>query len=82
MIQIWDSETAEAIASFTVPGDVVNINWSPGGEYIIATGNGLREPVIKRVWTSTDDLMAYAYECCVTRDLTPEERAQFGLPAR
>jgi hypothetical protein len=23
-----------------------------------------------------------AYDCCVFRELTPEERAQFGLPPR
>ena len=29
---------------------------------------------------STEDLIAYAYDCCVFRDLMPEEREQFGLP--
>ena len=29
-----------------------------------------------------DDLIAHAYECCVTRELTPDERQQFGLPQR
>jgi hypothetical protein len=32
------------------------------------------------VWQSTEDLIAYAYDCCVFRDLMPEEREQFGLP--
>ena len=26
-----------------------------------------------------DELIAYARECCVWRELTAEERAQFGL---
>jgi hypothetical protein len=32
------------------------------------------------VWQTTDDLIEYAKECCVFRQLTPEEREQFGLP--
>ena len=31
---------------------------------------------------STEDLISYTKECCVTRELTPEERQQFGLPER
>jgi hypothetical protein len=37
-------------------------------------------PDIRPVWQSTEDLIAYAYNCCVFRELTPEERGQFGLP--
>jgi hypothetical protein len=37
---------------------------------------------IHPVWQSTDDLIAYARECCVWRELTSEERQQFGLPPR
>jgi hypothetical protein len=33
-----------------------------------------------RVWLSVEELIAYAKECCVFRELTPEERQQFGLP--
>jgi hypothetical protein len=42
----------------------------------------MNEPVIKRIWASPDELIAHAYDCCVTRKLTAEERVQFGLPAR
>ena len=34
-----------------------------------------------RVWQTTEELIAYAKECCVFRQLTPAEREQFGLPA-
>lgn len=80
VVKIWNSETAEEIATLTIPGDVVNVHWSPDGQFIIVNGTGINEPVIKRVWTSPDKLIAYAKACCVTRDLTPEERRQFGLP--
>ena len=39
-------------------------------------------PEIRRVWSSTEALVAYAQECCVRRELTAEERVQFGLPER
>ena len=29
---------------------------------------------------SVEELIAYAKSCCVLRELTPEERDQFGLP--
>jgi hypothetical protein len=58
----------------------LNHAWSPDGTHIIVTGDGLREPVIKRVWHTPQELIDYAYDCCVSRQLTPEERAQFGLP--
>jgi len=32
------------------------------------------------VWQTTEDLIDYVKECCVFRELTPEEREQFGLP--
>jgi hypothetical protein len=33
-------------------------------------------------WHSTQELIDYAYECCVFRELTVEERQLFGLPER
>jgi WD40 repeat protein len=80
LVKIWISETGEELFSFSVPGAPLNIEWSPDGTHIIVPGDGLTEPVIKRVWRSSEELIAHAYECCVTRELTPEERDQFGLP--
>jgi hypothetical protein len=34
------------------------------------------------VWQSTEELIQYAKECCVFRELTPEERQQFGLAVK
>jgi WD40 repeat protein len=80
LVKIWNSETGEELFSFSVPGAPLNIEWSPDGTHIIVPGDGLNEPVIKRVWHSSEELIEYAYDCCVTRELTPEERDQFGLP--
>ncbi|MGD8752488.1 MAG: hypothetical protein PVG14_13755, partial [Anaerolineales bacterium] len=80
LVKIRDAETGEELMSFSVPGNVLTTGWSPDGTHVIVTGDGITVPVIKRVWRSTDELVTHAYECCVTRELTPEERQQFGLP--
>jgi hypothetical protein len=81
LVIIWDIETGTEALSFLVPGGVGTVEWSPDGNHIMVSGN-LPEPIIRRAWSSTQALIDYAYECCVTRQLTPEERQQFGLPAR
>jgi WD40 repeat protein len=80
LVKIWDSETGEELWSFSVAGAPLTIGWSPDGTHVIVTGDGLTEPVIKRIWQSTEELIDYAYQCCVNRELTVEEREQFGLP--
>jgi WD40 repeat protein/transcriptional regulator with XRE-family HTH domain len=81
-VKIWDSETGKEFLSFSVPGAPLTIGWSPDGTHVIVTGDGINEPIIKRIWHSTQELIEHAYDCCVSRELTPEERAQFGLPER
>ena len=81
LVKIWDAQTGEEYRSFAVPGSVFDISWSPDGREIIVAGEGFNDPIIRRVWEK-DELVAYANDCCVTRALTPEERAQFGLVKR
>jgi hypothetical protein len=33
-------------------------------------------------WQSTEDLIDFAKECCIVRELTEEERERFGLPSQ
>jgi WD40 repeat protein len=80
LVKIWKSETGEELWSFSVAGAPLTIGWSPDGAHVIVTGDGLTEPVIKRVWQTTEELIDYAYQCCVYRELSAEEREQFGLP--
>ena len=81
-VKIWDTETGAVLLSFSIPiGDyfLFQLDWSPDGNRL--TGVSLLDSIqIYRVWQSTEDLIAYAKECCVVRELTPEERQQFGLP--
>jgi WD40 repeat protein len=81
MVKVWDPQTGDEVLGFQAAGGVVNVNWSPDGTHIIAVG-WFNPPIIRRVWPSTQELIDYAYECCVTRELTAEEREQFGLPLR
>jgi hypothetical protein len=64
------------VMRFQVPGFTTSVDWSPDGKYLIAPAD---QVVIARVWQSTEELIQYAKECCVFRELTPEERQQFGL---
>jgi WD40 repeat protein len=80
-VKVWDAENGTEVLSFKAPGTVLSVNWSPDGKHVIAAGS-FTEPVIQRAWQSTGELMVHAEESCVSRELTPEERNQFGLPSR
>jgi WD40 repeat protein len=81
VIKVWDAETGAVLLDFSVPiGDMLfNVAWSPDGTRL-AAATYLPSVEIHRVWQSKEDLVAYARECCVVRQLTPAERKQFGLP--
>jgi WD40 repeat protein len=81
MVRIWDPDTGVEVYRFQVPGAAYSSEWSPDGTHVIVAGSFL-VPEIRRVWPSTEALVAYAQQHCVQRQLTAEERAQFGLPAR
>ncbi len=65
--------------SFQTPGLLTNVDWSPYRKYLILPSGQL---IITRVWQSTAELIQYAKECCVLRELTLAERQQFGLAAK
>ncbi|MCU0522511.1 MAG: hypothetical protein MUF84_17690, partial [Anaerolineae bacterium] len=81
MVRIWQADTGFEVYRFAVPGTAYSSKWSPDGSQVIVAGSFL-VPEIRRVWPSTEALVAYAQEHCVQRELTADERAQFGLPAR
>jgi WD40 repeat protein len=81
VVKVWDAATGQELLSFTAPGATSVVDLSPDGKYVIAAGT-YDTPVVRRVWGSTEELIAHARECCVTRELTRQEREQFGLPPR
>ena len=82
--RIWDAETGAELLTLPTPGDWYTIpDWSPDGQYLLVSVSNLSSPGqsgVWRVWQSTQELIDYAKECCVFRDLSEAERTQFGLP--
>ena len=77
--RIWDATTGDELLNLSTPNAYAPfVTWSPDGQHI-AVGGYLMAAEVWRVWQSTEELIEYAKECCVFRDLTPEEREQFGL---
>lgn len=82
--RIWNAETGEELLRLDTPVDWSNYPvWSPTGEYLAVALYSVDHPSrsqVFRVWQSTQELIDYAYDCCVFRELTRDERIQFGLP--
>jgi WD40 repeat protein/class 3 adenylate cyclase len=79
-VRIWDSSTGNELLTLLVPVLYGGYTWwSPDGQHLAVVGS---ETLISvwRVWQSTQELVDYAKECCVFRQLTEAERTQFGLP--
>ena len=79
-VRVWDSSTGDELLTFTVPVVYGIVAWwSPDGKHLAIVGSETLVSVWN-VWESKDELITYARECCVIRDLTTDERQQFGLP--
>jgi WD40 repeat protein len=79
-VKIWDSFTGDELLTISVPVLSWGLTqWSPDGQHLSIVGV---ETLISvwRVWQSSEELVEYAKECCVIRELTEAERVQFGLP--
>jgi WD40 repeat protein/DNA-binding SARP family transcriptional activator len=79
--RIWDAATGAELLRLPTPTIWwVDATWSPTGKYLATVGDN--QPTrLWRVWQSTQELIDYARQCCVVRELTAKEREQFGLPA-
>ena len=78
--RVWDSRTGDEIASIPTYVDFgAPAMWSPGGNLIMVGSDGRPEAKVVEIWLTRDELIEYARECCVFRELTDEEREEFGL---
>jgi hypothetical protein len=56
--------------------------WSPDMTHIaFGPGDGTIQ-IFDVHWHTREELIAYARECCLIRELTADERELFGLPER
>jgi WD40 repeat protein len=80
--RLWDAQNGDELLSLSTPLPFFGVQvWSNNGRDLVLGGNGL-PPSVWRVWQSTEELVDYAHDCCVFRDLTADEREQFGLASR
>ena len=79
-VNVWDIASGTEVASFTFPSNWVAL-LSPDGHQVMVAPWPDGPVSIFSIWQSREELIELAKECCVFRDLTPEERQQFGLPA-
>jgi len=76
--RVFDVASGKELLVYEV-GGWTDATVSPDGKKIlIYSGEGIG--YLYPTWENVEDLTAYARECCVVRELTPEEREQFGLP--
>jgi WD40 repeat protein len=84
--RIWDAATGAELLTLDTPNNWANSpEWSPDGRFLaigLFSFDEDTESGVWRVWQSTEELLAYAKECCTFRELTAEERDQFGLQAQ
>jgi WD40 repeat protein/DNA-binding SARP family transcriptional activator len=78
-VRVWDTATGHEYLLLKIPvGYGGYAWWSPDGKYLAIVGNATLVS-IWRVWQTTEELIDFAKECCVFRELTDAERMQFGL---
>jgi serine/threonine protein kinase/WD40 repeat protein/DNA-binding XRE family transcriptional regulator len=78
--KVWDVATGVELIVYNV-GGFPSGEFSPDGmKVLIATSDGTTR--LYPVWQTAQELIDYAQECCLVRELTPDEREQFGLPEK
>jgi WD40 repeat protein len=80
-IRVWDAATGAELLRYDLEG-YAEADLSPNGTHIavnLAPGGLLK---VYPAWQTLEELMDYARQCCVVRELTDAEREMLGLPAR
>jgi WD40 repeat protein len=81
VVRMWSVSTGEELSSYDVGGKV-EVRLSPDGEYLAVIQSREDTILVFPMWDTLDELMAYAEDCCMLRELTPGERTRYGLPER
>ena len=80
--KIWDADTGVELLSYSFGGWLGHSEWSPDMRQIAFGQMDGMVWIFDVNWHTTEELIAYARECCLIRQLTADERELFGLPAR
>ncbi|MGB5843704.1 MAG: PQQ-binding-like beta-propeller repeat protein, partial [Anaerolineales bacterium] len=80
---VWDIATGTEVLTYQIGGFVWPV-YSPDGTQVLigSTEGDWGKLQIFPVWESLEEILDYAKECCVVRELTADEREVFGLPPR
>ena len=79
--RVWDFETGNELLVYTYD-DPVAAWYSPDESRIVFAEYRGTTYVVDVLWQSPQELAAYARDCCLIHELTPDEREHFGLPER
>jgi len=82
-IRVWDMKQGVQLLSYELGGFAV-AEYSPDGEHILigTTEGAFGSLQVFPTWHSTQELIDYARQHQVFRQLTPEERERYGLPKK
>jgi WD40 repeat protein len=78
--RIWDAATGAELLSYSFGPQLTEGAWSPDMKRIALSAADGKVRLVNVHWNTTEELIAYARDCCLIRDLTPDERELFGLP--
>jgi WD40 repeat protein len=78
-VLVWDVSSGSVVHTWRSTNTPASAAWSPSGKQVIITSIE-SEPDLNQAWQSSAELIAYAEQCCVRRQLGVDERRRFGLP--
>ena len=76
---VWEVLSGSVVHTWRTSNTPASAAWSPGGQQVVIASIE-PEPELDQVWQSSTELIAYAEQCCVRRQLGVDERRKFGLP--
>jgi len=81
-LKVVDAETGAELLDFNTGEVCLDGDWSPDGTRFVVGCVARGVATVYPAWPTLEDLIAYAKDCCVIRELTPDERELFGLPPK
>jgi WD40 repeat protein len=78
VVSVMDLRSGLEVLHHPIGMAINSVDWSPDGTKILISYVG--RIVILPVWNTTQELIDYAHECCVVRELAPADRQMYGLP--